>query len=305
MKLNRMITLLVLALLMALCMVLVACGTDPIAVGENPGAHEHDQTPGEDEGTDGDAVTPGSVCLHKNYTLVNKISADCQNEGYTGDKVCSACEKVLETGRATAKGACRYEDVEILLEANCANVGVKRCVCKVCGDERTESVEKLGHQFNYAFNTASESVSYTVEATHTKYCTREGCDYSVEEAHSGTSFVKAPTCEENGYTYIRKCGGCGAECRQYDENKPALGHDWGEWEETTAPTCQTEGVATKTCSRGCTETKSIDIDPDAHTWDEGVVDGDVVNHTCTNEGCEATVQMPVVAPAPEGGSDEE
>ena len=96
MKLNRMITLLVLALLMALCMVLVACGTDPIAVGENPGAHEHDQTPGEDEGTDGDVATPGSVCLHKNYTLVNKKSADCQNEGYTGDKVCSACEKLFK-----------------------------------------------------------------------------------------------------------------------------------------------------------------------------------------------------------------
>jgi uncharacterized repeat protein (TIGR02543 family) len=58
--------------------------------------------------------------------------------------------------------------------------------------------------------------------------------------------------------------GCPAE----QKSEPEHVHQWGAWVVTTAPTCTTEGVETKTCVLDAThkETRPIAKDPDAHQW---------------------------------------
>ncbi len=61
---------------------------------------------------------------------------------------------------------------------------------------------------------------------------------------------------------------------------PALGHNWGEWEETTEATCTTAGELTRTCSR-CGETETQAIAALGHAWGEWE---DVTPATCTTAG---------------------
>ncbi|MBR5620128.1 MAG: choice-of-anchor J domain-containing protein, partial [Clostridia bacterium] len=61
---------------------------------------------------------------------------------------------------------------------------------------------------------------------------------------------------------------------------PALGHNWGEWEETTEATCTTAGELTRTCSR-CGETETQAIAALGHAWGEWE---DVTPATCTEAG---------------------
>ena len=85
-------------------------------------------------------------------------------------------------------------------------------------------------------------------------------------------------------------------------------HTYGEWETTTAPTCNDEGVATQTCKFcDATQTKSLPKS-DVHSWDDGVVtktatteaDG-VKTYTCTV--CQATKTEAIPALASDAGSD--
>ena len=62
----------------------------------------------------------------------------------------------------------------------------------------------------------------------------------------------------------------------------ALGHDWGEWEVTTEPTCTEPGEETHTCSR-CGETETREIEPLGHTEGEVVIENKV-EPTCTEDG---------------------
>ena len=74
-------------------------------------------------------------------------------------------------------------------------------------------------------------------------------------------------------------------------------HEWGEGEETTAPTCSDPGVRTYTCSL-CGATKKETIEPLGHNWDSGKV---TKEPTCTQEGvrtytcirCQQTKEDPI------------
>ncbi len=60
---------------------------------------------------------------------------------------------------------------------------------------------------------------------------------------------------------------------------PIIGHDWGEWEETTEPGCTEEGEETRVCAR-CGETETRPVAALGHHYE------DVVNDpTCTEGGC--------------------
>ncbi len=87
------------------------------------------------------------------------------------------------------------------------------------------------------------------------------------------------TCTEAGsITYT--CSKCQAT---REETIDPLGHDWGEWEVTTPATCTEKGEETRTCQReGCdaTETREIEIDPEAHKW----IESGREKATCAAEG---------------------
>ena len=70
-----------------------------------------------------------------------------------------------------------------------------------------------------------------------------------------TPHVVAPTCVNEGFTWAR-CTRCG-DIVFYDD-KPALGHDWGDWVVTRQPTTALYGRKQKVCSR-CGEKKYTTI----------------------------------------------
>ena len=306
MKTNRMIAVLVLMLLVALCMVLTACGSDPVVVGENPGAHEHEATNDTETPGDSEEELGESVCLHKETEIKDKKAATCLAQGYTGDKVCSACGKVMEAGSVTPVGECDFEDTEVLFEATCETVGIKLCTCKVCFDTRNESIPELGHAIERVDEIEDAVLNVSHDSFHTERCTREGCGYEVQVQHTGRTYSYPASCDYPAYIE-GTCTVCRVKYRIYDTTTEPTGHAFAEdgWTQTTAPTCQTAGEETRQCTNaGCNkvETRPVEIDPEAHKWSEGVTNGDVIDYECLNEGCEATKQEPVVVPdeTPEG-----
>ena len=78
----------------------------------------------------------------------------------------------------------------------------------------------------------------------------------------------APTCTEPGKTEGSHCSVCG-EVLTAQQAVNALGHDMGEFEQTTAPTCTAKGVKTATCKReGCNHTETQDIPAKGHTLEK-------------------------------------
>lgn len=78
----------------------------------------------------------------------------------------------------------------------------------------------------------------------------------------------APTCTEPGKTEGSHCSVCG-EVLTAQQTVNALGHDMGEFEQTTAPTCTAKGVKTATCKReGCNHTETQDIPAKGHTLEK-------------------------------------
>lgn len=78
----------------------------------------------------------------------------------------------------------------------------------------------------------------------------------------------APTCTEPGKTEGSHCSVCG-EVLTAQQTVNALGHDMGEFKQTTAPTCTAKGVKTATCKReGCNHTETQDIPAKGHTLEK-------------------------------------
>ena len=102
MKQIRIILLLILTLAIALttltsCDVLTELGITIPGLNDEPG-ETPDETP-----DDGDNQVDPSTCGHYVKSTVNKVSATCTSEGYTGDEVCYACGTVLKSGKAIDK----------------------------------------------------------------------------------------------------------------------------------------------------------------------------------------------------------
>lgn len=102
-----------------------------------------------------------------------------------------------------------------------------------------------------------------------------------QHQHSYSSMVTlAPGCESAGIrTYSCSCGD------SYTESIAALGHSWGEWTTTTAPTCIVEGVSTRTCSRcGQLQTQSVPLGEHHYfleTHPATCIENGYDLHTCT------------------------
>ncbi len=130
-------------------------------------------------------------------------------------------------------------------------------------------------------STCSEEGSKTVK------CTVEGCGYTdavtiPKKDHVPAKDrvgVKDATCEEKGYTGDIVCENCKTVITKGEET-PALGHDWGEWKETKAPTCTEKGTEERECKR-CGKKETRDKDALGHKYDEGKV---TKEPTCEEDG---------------------
>ena len=70
---------------------------------------------------------------HEDTEIVGSVDPTCSKEGYTGDKVCKGCKKIIEKGRAIEKTAHTYR--EEIIPATPDSKGYTLHVCTVCGYE--------------------------------------------------------------------------------------------------------------------------------------------------------------------------
>ena len=132
-----------------------------------------------------------------------------------------------------------FGDWTVSAAPTCTEPGTEKRVCTVCGFAEYNEIPALGH------------------------------DYSVVT-------VTEPSCTEAGYT-THSCSRCGDNYT--DTPVEPLGHDFGEWTETSAPSCTEAGEETRSCSR-CDETETRPVDALGH--DYSVVT--VTEPNCTEAG---------------------
>ena len=109
------------------------------------------------------------------------------------------------------------------------------------------------------------------KGSHKKVCEcgKELVEDTPAKGHTAvTDAAVAPTCTVPGKTEGSHCSVCD-EVLTAQQTVNALGHDMGEFEQTTAPTCTAKGVKTATCKReGCNHTETQDIPAKGHTLEK-------------------------------------
>ena len=177
-------------------------------------------------------------------------------------------------------------NTEVISEASCTTDGVTRHTCSICGDTY-DDVVKGGHKWTYKKTGTNTSVCLCTVCGKTKEH-----DFSIFSDKE--SEKKDPTCTKAGMV-VATCADCGRRRWVYDENRPALGHDWkdngdgtatcqregcgkshthtlDEGEVTKKPSCEEKGVKTYRCTEtNCNYTKTEDIAATGHTWDDGKI----------------------------------
>lgn len=202
----------------------------------------------------------------------------CTEEGQEA-RTCGTCGKV-ETRSVNALGH-DYDDGVITTEPTCTKEGVKTYICERCGDNYTESVGALGHDFG-AWVTVT-SPTCTDQGSEQRTCVRcrftetRNTDATGHDWESDYTVDKQPTCTEDGSQSIH-CSKC--EAVKDTQVIPALGHNWNDGVETTAPGCETPGEKTYTCQR-CGDTYTEPIPALEHEWNDGII---TTEPTCTDAG---------------------
>ncbi len=128
--------------------------------------------------------------------------------------------------------------------------------------------------FTVAADTEATFTVTTVEDGANKLGKVETVTMMVPEHDYLVTVVEA-TCTEGGYT-LYTCRNCGHNYR--DQLTEALGHTWGAWTVTQAPTCEHAGVETRICGR-CGESETRTVEALGHTYTVTVVEP-----TCTEDG---------------------
>ncbi|MBQ1374775.1 MAG: hypothetical protein IIY69_00680, partial [Clostridia bacterium] len=131
--------------------------------------------------------------------------------------------------------------------------------CTVCGSELSRTLQTtpaIGHDWGAPLYIWSADLGH---ATARSVCSHDSSHVTEETSGSFYAETNPPGCETEGigvYTvsFVNPLFSTQASMRMI----PALGHDWGEWSITTAPTPTSDGVKTRTCSRcGSTETEAV------------------------------------------------
>ncbi len=218
------------------------------------------------------------------YKTVVVTAATCTEKGKQQD-VCSKCGDIINKKDIAPKGH-QFDTTALCLTS---------AKCKVCGE-----VVENNHVLPDSFNPD------TFKCTDSVRCVRCGAELSGKNAHDRVAITaKAATCTEDGTTAGYKCNcavvinGVTYSCK-YQEGgttSPKTGHKWSEWKVTTAPTCQADGVETRTCSVcKAAETRKVDKTPDTHKWSNDYkMSADKHWQYCTVEGCTAVNNLDVHA----------
>ena len=234
---------------------------------------------------------------HVNFQIKDAVDATCVIDGYTGNQMCADCGVLLVEGQVVvAKGhkfgewttteddryrsricaTCGHKETEDLgcqhsktqvtgaVQATCTTAGYTGDTCCAdCGKvmQAGSGIPAKGHDY---VCTATTPGSCTEKATSTYACSV--CHYSYTEIgelntqlHGQTELQNASdaTCTENGYTGDMFCVECG-QLVTAGESVQAIGHSFGQWTITQAPTATENGTQKRSCAIcGTEETEEI------------------------------------------------
>lgn len=252
--------------------------------------------------TDADAdnvcdVCGVTICDHANTELKNVKEATCTEDGYSGDKVCTACGTTVETGTViTAAGS----------HSGGTATCTEKATCGVCGQEYGELAD---HAYaDPVVNFSDDGTTYTVTVTcsvcaegitdHAK--TSDPLKSKVKENTPGDCKTNSTTTYEasgefEGVTYsdtkiiegalgahtpgaeatcttAQTCTVCGAEL------VAATGHSYESV--VTAPTCTAGGYTTHTCTACGDSYVTDEVETVGHSYKEEIT----TTATCEADG---------------------
>ena len=186
--------------------------------------------------------------------------------------------------------------------AACEADGTNLLVCSICGGEKTETVNALGHDYG---DWVVVDAKCETDGTRTKTCKREGCGDAVvntikAKGHKWSLWTKVGDTDD----YSRTCSNSGCEIgTQTRTVLPAEDHDHA----FDTPDCQIEIVKSATCSEtgikrtwcaniGCAEHIDDDIPMLQHNYVPTVTE----EATCTTEG----TRVPICSVCGDRGAEE-
>ena len=207
------------------------------------------------------------------------VPPTCTQDGYT-EHVCGACGDSYQDTPVTATGH-QYEDE--VVDPTEDKMGYTVHTCVNCGGAYLDAfTPATGHDFQ-ADVTKPASCQENGEMTFTCQthpdCTANYTQTLPKTAHDNLTYVGvvAPTFTEMGYTAF-ECPICGET--QKTALVDALGHAWGEWQETAAATCTAPGTEQRVCVNDPSheETRDTALAPHTEVADAAIAP------TCTAPG---------------------
>lgn len=211
------------------------------------------------------------------------IPAGCLTSG-SDKRKCSACE-YEETREIEPTGHIWEDDFTIDIKPGCTEKGSKSVHCSKC-DEKKDITEVPANGHSFGEWTILNMTDCTQGGVQQHICTECGfteiSDIPPQEHVWDDDFTVdlAPTCTQSGSKSIH-CSSCEA-VKDITEIEP-IDHVFTEWSVSSDATCVEKGQKTRSCTEcGYTEYDIIDIDLNAHLWeDDFTVDKEP---TCTADG---------------------
>ena len=233
------------------------------------------------------AASAESEHVHQ-YTIVSEKSyaPSCTTEGLTWYE-CPGCGDHYTVSIPAVGHKPGDTVVETTVSPTCLHTGTKTTTvyCKHCNtviSVTTETLPMTDHTMPSYWTTVRQATC-TVAGLEVKDCVVCGTRLDSRDipptGHAwGAWSTIYPTCTTGGYQY-RVCANDPSHI-EHQADVPALGHNWGEYVLTTAPTCDQPGLETSTCQR-CGEKRTRSIPATGHRWDAGEV---LTSPTCTTPG---------------------
>ena len=233
-----------------------------------------------------------SVCKQKETETVKSVSNIKQQKSCTlpeitvytatfANKAFTTQTKDIKTAEA---GHTWNDDYTVDTPATCTAKGSKSIHCKNCDEVKdSTAIDALGHDFTGEWK-VTKKATCTEPGTKERKCSR--CDEAETDTIPATGHTEvedvavAATCTTAGKTAGSHCAVCNAVIKAQEEI-PAAGHSFGEWETVKSSTCNDKGSQKRAC-KVCGYTETKDVDANGHTWEKDyTVDKEP---TCTTEG---------------------
>ena len=168
--------------------------------------------------------------------------------------------------------------------ATCSNAGYDVYKCSRCGKilNKSNGEEQLPHDYELTKAVEPTCTEHGYDVYKCTVCGTSKTETRNDELlpHDYVVTVVEPTCLKGGYT-LHKCSNCGDSYT--DTYQYALGHSYGNWTVTTAPTCTARGVETRICTR-CNAAQTRDVAALGHSYGNWT---QTKAPTCTAKGTEA------------------